>query len=137
MSIWSIEAFRETVRVWAAAQADVVAVLLVGSYARSRQNEGSDVDLVVVLEDPVPRLQSPVWTSHFGEVLGIRRGDYGPVQSLFVTYRVGPEVELGLTGRVWLDLARHDAETRSILQRGAQVWYDPSGAAEQALTAER
>ena len=40
------------VAAWAAKRPDIVAVVLVGSYARGRPGMGSDVDLVVVTTDP-------------------------------------------------------------------------------------
>lgn len=130
---WSLAGFRETVRAWAATQPDLVAVLLVGSRAAGTARADSDVDLVLVFESPAARLADVAWVGALGQVCTTRRADFGPVQSLFVRYAAGPEIELGVTGRAWLELVRSDAATRAVVEGGVELWHDPQGEAEAAL----
>lgn len=112
---------------WAKARADTAAVALVGSYARGAARPDSDVDLVLLLDDPRPYLEHPDWVARFADVDAITQEDYGPVQSLRVIYRDGLEVEFGLTSPEWAALDRLELGTRRVVVDGMRILFDPRG----------
>jgi predicted nucleotidyltransferase len=71
---------------WAANQPDILAVALVGSYARNEATETSDVDLVIVAREPQKYLQNTQWAQCFGTVDRQRIENYGKVTSLRIWY---------------------------------------------------
>ena len=54
---------------WASTQTDVLAVALVGSYSRNAARENSDVDLVIIMDDPQKYLTDTEWIKTFGTVV--------------------------------------------------------------------
>jgi predicted nucleotidyltransferase len=67
------------VEAWAARRSDVVAVALVGSWARGRPRMGSDVDLVVLTSDKPTYLSEESWVAELGGLRIIRTQDWGPL----------------------------------------------------------
>jgi GNAT superfamily N-acetyltransferase len=121
-----IAALRIRVTAWAAGDADVRAVALVGSYARDAAGPESDIDLVVLFADAGARLTDTAWTSAFGDLRSTVPEDYGAVQSLRAV--LGEvEIELGVTGLEWAALAGPlaDPATTAVVAAGMVPWYDP------------
>jgi uncharacterized protein len=108
-------------------RADIAAVALVGSYARGAARPDSDVDLVLLLDDPQPYLERPDWVGRFADVETITREDYGPMQSLRVVSRDGLEVEFGLTSLDWAALDRLDLGTSQVVADGMRILFAPRG----------
>jgi predicted nucleotidyltransferase len=109
--------------IWASTQPDILAVALVGSYAREAATEASDIDLVVLVDDPHRYLENTGWVKRFGPVEKQRVEDYGTVTSLRVWYEGGPEVEYGLTTRDWIELPL-DEGTKSVIRDGMRVLWE-------------
>lgn len=78
---------------WASLQEDVQAIALVGSYAR----EDSDIDLVILTNQPRKYLDKLNWIENFGALLKSQIEDYGKLTSIRVWYQNGQEVEYGIT----------------------------------------
>ena len=108
---------------WVANQDNIQAVALVGSYARGTATEASDVDLVVVANDPALYLQERSWTHVFGEVWNQEVEGYGKVISLRVQYTDGLEVEYGLTDETWAAFPP-DEGTRELVAGGMRVLFE-------------
>ncbi len=115
-----------TVATWAAGQADVRAVALVGSHARGSATVDSDIDLVLVVDEVDRRLGARSWLADFGQVRDVEHEDWGLVQSLRVYYGDGPEVEFGLAPVDWATPPLDDG-TRTVIQAGSIVLFDPHG----------
>lgn len=111
---------------WINTQSAIRAVALVGSYARGEATEASDVDLVILTEDPNEYLRDPRWAERFGYFHRMQVEDYGLVKSLRVWYQDGLEVEYGLTTRAWVALPI-DERTRRVIQDGLQILLDTEG----------
>lgn len=125
-AVESVEAFLQGVVVWADEQLDVQAVGLAGSWARGSAGPGSDVDLVVIVDDVERRLMDDSWVRRFEEVSTATREDWGAVQSLRVWYRSGIEVEYGLAASSWMRTPL-DQGTARVIDDGFVVLHDPHG----------
>jgi predicted nucleotidyltransferase len=109
-----IEDFIDTLTSWASTQPDIMAVALVGSYAREAASETSDIDLVLLVNDPKVYLENTGWLKRFGPIEKQQTEDYGNVKSLRVWYDGGHEVEYGLTTRDWVQLPLDEGTWRVI-----------------------
>lgn len=114
-----VDHFLERFTAWAASQADLQAAALVGSYARGTPRPDSDLDLVMLVEEPKVYLADPVWTRQLGQPLGQQVEEYGRLTSLRVWYAGGLEVEFGLTDPDWADQPL-DPGTAQVLADGAR-----------------
>jgi predicted nucleotidyltransferase len=108
---------------WAASQLDILAVALVGSYARNEATDASDVDLVVVARDPKIYVEDTKWAQCFGPISRQQVENYGKVTSLRVWYSVGHEVEYGFTDETWCALPL-DEGTKKVISGGMQILSD-------------
>ena len=81
---------------WATEQPDVQGIALVGSYARGAACDDSDVDLVILTDQPHRYLDDVQWIVRFGIVEKHQTEDYGKLTSLRVWYQNGTEVEYGI-----------------------------------------
>ena len=115
------------VRSWAASQAGVVGVALVGSHARGEARPDSDVDLVLLCQAPDDLVRDTSWVRGFGEVTAIQVEQWGRVTSLRVYYLDGVEVEFGLTTSEWAEIPA-DPGTRNVIAPGMRVLFDRDGA---------
>jgi predicted nucleotidyltransferase len=116
------EAFLDRVGEWASHRPEIAGVALVGSYARGDPSPSSDIDLVLLTEDPDTLLDDQGWLSSFGEVLRTQIEDWGRVRSLRVWYAGGPEVEFGMTDPGWGD-DPGDFATQAVIQNGFRMLY--------------
>ena len=95
-----VEGFLEDVVSWAGGRADVRAVVLVGSQARADlpADELSDVDLVLVVEEPAQFLESDEWLAPLGEALltFVEETAVGGEQERRVLFRSGLEVDFSV-----------------------------------------
>ena len=53
---------------WASAHTDVQAIALVGSFARGEARDDSDIDLVILTDQPQTYLEELKWIERFGTV---------------------------------------------------------------------
>ena len=108
---------------WASDQADVQAIALVGSYARGAARDDSDIDLVILTDQPQKYLDELKWTERFGSVEKHQTEDYGKLISIRVWYQNGPEVEYGITTPDWAATPL-DAGTREVILGGMIVLFE-------------
>lgn len=120
-----VEGLLGKVVTWAASRPDVLGVALVGSYANGKAAEGSDVDLVLVVETVAGYLSNTAWLSEFGAIESVEVEDYGLVQSRRAKYAGGLEVEWGITDRRWVCTDPLDEPTTKVIAGGMIVVYDP------------
>ena len=115
--------FLKDVTRWASAQADILALALVGSYARNAAKETSDIDLVLIVVDPSQYLKDQGWVQRFGTVEKSQVEDYGLLTSIRVWYRDGLEIEYGITDERWSAMPL-DAGTQQVIADGMQVLFE-------------
>jgi predicted nucleotidyltransferase len=126
-----LDDFLAAVSEWAAGNALVYAVALVGSHGRGEATPDSDIDLVIVGDAPA-LLGDAGWVQHFGVVRQLAVEDYGVVTSLRVHYAAGAgvaaglEVEYGIAGKSWAQLPL-DPGTAAVMHSGFKGVYDPVG----------
>jgi uncharacterized protein len=110
---------------WARARPDVRAVGMAGSEARGEAGPGSDVDLVVVVDDPGGLSEEAMAALPDGAV-DVRTREWGPVLERRFRLPGGLEVELGLAPASWADVPV-DAGTARVVADGFRVLLDPDG----------
>jgi len=108
---------------WASAQPDILAVALVGSYARGAATKESDIDLTLLTEQPQKYFQNTDWSERFGTVEKYQTEDYGKLISLRVWYRDGYEVEYGFTTPDWIATPL-DSGTQDVIANGMIVLFE-------------
>jgi predicted nucleotidyltransferase len=128
-----IERFLSAVVQWASGQPDVIAVALVGSYARGSVRPTSDVDLIILTSCPQQYLQVTDWAATFGPIAKQTIEDWGKVTSLRVWYEQGKEVEFGITTPEWV---AHpiDEGTWKVISDGIRILFDRYGFLAAAIT---
>jgi predicted nucleotidyltransferase len=105
---------------WVASQPDILAVALVGSYARNEVTGDSDIDLVILARKPKTYLKDTRWAQRFGTIRRERVEHYGKVTSLRVWYLGSYEVEYGFTDERWSD-SPLDEGTKRVISGGLQI----------------
>jgi hypothetical protein len=123
----TIESFAESVVRWAMSRPDVAAIGMNGSWARDAGTPDSDLDLLVIVDDPAPYTKNTQWASTFGEPRRLDREDWGAVQSVRVFYVDGSEVEFGLCRPSWASTDPVDPGTAQVIRDGTKILHDPRG----------
>jgi predicted nucleotidyltransferase len=118
-----IRAFLDAFVAWASNQADVQAIALVGSYARGAARDDSDIDLVILTDQPQKYLDDLKWTERFGSAENHQTEDYGKLISIRAWYQNGLEVEYGITTPDWAAVPL-DAGTREVILGGMIVLFE-------------
>ena len=108
---------------WSKKRRDIRAVALVGSYARETATEVSDIDLVVLTENPNEYIKNTEWTKVFGQAITKEVEKYGKLTSLRVWYESGLEVEYGFTTRDWVT-SPLDKGTKQVISNGMRVLFE-------------
>ncbi len=126
--------FLDDLTAWVTSRPDVLGLALVGSHARGAAHPDSDVDLVMLCQNPAALANSKDWVAQFGEVREVLPEQYGIVPALRVFYEGGLEVEYGLNPLVWVDIPL-DAGTRRVISDGMRILYDPAGLLRKAQIA--
>lgn len=136
MTADQVAPFLNDVTRWVAAQAGILALALVGSYARGTATESSDVDLVLIAHDPKRYLEKADWVRRFGTVEKQQVEDYGLLTSLRIWYRDGLEVEYGLTDERWAGVPL-DEGTRRVIADGVRVLFERGDILSRHLPVEQ
>ena len=119
---------------WAHDRPDVRAVLLVGSQARTNTpaDEFSDVDLVLVVDETRPFIESASWVEPFGEPLltFVEATAVGGQRERRVLFRSGLEVDFSLVPVADFTGLLADPEAAGVLARGYRVLHDELGVSD-------
>jgi predicted nucleotidyltransferase len=127
-----VEAILRAATDWASGRPLVRALALVGSWARREANMGSDLDLVILSDEPGRFIGRDEWGSLVGNARFIRRQAWGIVVELRLELASGLEVELDVAPAAWARVPL-DAGTRRVLADGARSLHDPEGLLQRAL----
>lgn len=110
---------------WAESRGDITGAALAGSHARGDATEDSDVDLLVLADDPASYLRDRTWLRALGTVETVAVEEWGAITSLRVRYAGGREVELGLTTPQWASVDPVDLGTARVVRDGFRILHDP------------
>ena len=124
-SVEHIRDFLDAFLSWASDQPDVQGIALVGSYARGEARTDSDIDLVILTDQPSKYLDDMQWMGRFGTAEKHQTEDYGKLISLRVWYQDGApaEVEYGITTPDWAAIPL-DAGTQEVMRGGIIVLFE-------------
>ena len=120
--IQTIDFIEDFIR-WSMKRKDIQAAALVGSYARNAATDSSDVDLVIIVDDPQKYLANTEWLRVFGIVIAQKVEEYGKLTSLRAWYESGLEIEYGFTTREWVK-ASLDEGTKQVIDDGMRVLFE-------------
>jgi hypothetical protein len=112
---------------WAAEQPEILGIGIVGSHARGMAQSGSDIDVVMIVNNPALYLETSGWAEHFGRTCSIVREDWGLMQSMRVHYENGMEVEFGIAAPAWAGTDPVDPGTARVVSGGIRLVYDRVG----------
>ena len=92
----------------------------------------SDLDLVILSDDPGQLIDRDGWWSFLGDARLIRTQAWGVVVERRLELAPALEVELNIASRTWARVPL-DAGTRKVLSDGARPLFDPEGLLQRAL----
>jgi len=118
---------------WAHKNNDLNSLLLVGSYARNEVHQDSDIDLVLIFNDPKKYINNLDWIKEFGEIERYEIEYWGRVTSIRAWYKSGIEVEFGITSAEWAEIPV-DSGTFRIVFDGSKILVDKSKKLKQLLS---
>ena len=107
---------------------NIIAVLLVGSYARNKQKEGSDIDLVIITEEKEKLIIEDKWIKIFGKPKGKSFEEWGEIKSIRVKYKEY-EIEFGIGTRRWIRIPL-DKGTEKVLRDGYIILFEKENCLE-------
>ena len=119
----SVSSFLTEALNWAMQDENIRCMVLVGSQARGTARPDSDVDLVVMANDPQVFIRDHTFAGRFGRIDKMETEDWGRVTSVRVFYKDGLEVEFGFTDPSWCSVPL-DAGTLRTLTDGYRVMAD-------------
>ena len=117
---------------WAESRSNIMAVALVGSWARGTAREYSDIDLMFLTPDATEYRNEKEWMQEIGwEVLGSKVDswedrDYGLVWSRHICLEDGTAVEFSFGSPDWAATQPIDGGTFSVVKDGCKILYDPT-----------
>lgn len=121
----------EVVTAWARRRPDVHALLLIGSQARSQApaDQWSDVDLVLVVDEPAAYLDDASWLGAFGQPLltFVEPTAVGGFTERRVLFATGQDVDFALLPMARAHELAERAELGAVLGRGFRVLVDKLG----------
>ena len=119
----SVSSFLTEALNWAKQDENIRCMVLVGSQARGTARADSDVDLVVMADDPQVLIRDHTFAGRFGRIDKMETEDWGKVTSVRVFYKDGLEVEFGFTDPSWCSVPL-DTGTLRTLTDGYRVMVD-------------
>ena len=117
---------------WADKNNELDSLLLIGSYARNKAHQNSDIDLVLMLNNPEKYVNNLDWIKEFGEIEKHEIEYWGRVTSIRAWYKNGIEVEFGITSAEWAEIPV-DSGTSRVVSYGSKILVDKSKKLEQLL----
>jgi uncharacterized protein len=123
----------ETVGAWARGRSDVPAAAIVGSWARGEARMESDVDVVLLTDDPAAFIDSDAWTQDWGAASIIRTQRWGVLTERRLAMPSGLEVDVGVVAPSWASMSPLDAGTAQVVARGLIPVHDPHRLLDQLV----
>jgi aminoglycoside 6-adenylyltransferase len=119
---------------WAREREDVRAAVVVGSQARAGTpaDRFSDLDVILLVDDPEPYAEDAGWVAEFGTpVLTFLEPAMGDQRERRVLYETGEDVDLPLIPVSALERLESSKNATGLLARGYRVLHDEVGLTER------
>ncbi|HLG08007.1 MAG TPA: aminoglycoside 6-adenylyltransferase [Gaiellaceae bacterium] len=122
---------------WARERDDVCAAIVVGSQVRtdSTADRWSDLDIILIVDDPESYAESAAWISEFGTpaLTFLEETPLGQRERR-VLYETGEDVDLPLLPLSAIELLEQSANAAALLARGYRLLVDKIGLEERLRT---
>jgi predicted nucleotidyltransferase len=112
---------------WAARREDVRALALVGSWARGRARVDSDIDLVLLVDEPERYSERDEWAAELGADEVSRRREWGAITEHRLVLATTIQLDLGIGPASWAATDPVDSGTYGVVRDGMRVLHDPDG----------
>ena len=138
-----VEALIAAVRFWVEGEDDLRALALAGSWARGDARPNSDVDLLIVANEPAARRCPEEWLPDISfaaagfEIDDCEARTYGDVWSCHVSLHSDGEVELTFAPPAWASASSLDPGTTFVVRDAFRVIVDKDGALQRLIAAVR
>lgn len=128
-----VEALLRLLPRWASRRPDIQALALAGSWAYGAHTPTSDVDLILLSDEPALYIEGEDWVEELGGVALVGTRPWGAVTERRFVLKSGLEVELSVGEPSWASVEPLDEGTRRVASDGLKALYDPSGLLEKLL----
>ena len=118
-----LEKFVIDIKAWAEKDIHIESIIIVGSYARGKNKETSDIDFCVITTTTAEMVENQDFVELFGEFEKKQTEYYGACTSIRVWYKDAPEVEFGIVEPSWIATPL-DEGTHKVLSDGYKVVTD-------------
>ena len=130
-----LELIEAAVADWARERDDVQAAVVVGSHARAETpaDRWSDLDVILVVDDPEPYTEDASWVAEFGEpvLTFLEPAAVGDQRERRVLYEAGEDVDFPLIPVSLLERLESSAGAQETVRRGFRVLVDEIGLEER------
>jgi uncharacterized protein len=140
MLVEQANAIVRTVSHWVKTKDNIRGLALVGSFARNAARGDSDIDLILLTENPTEFrdttwLPSINWLAAGVRLLKWDDEEYGVVWSRRAWFEPECEVEFTFALTTWADVSPVDIGTSRVISDGCRILYDPEGLLKRLTTA--
>jgi enterochelin esterase family protein len=132
-----VEELLDDLRAWGLRERAILGIAALCAHARGLARPESDVDLVILLDDPRALAGDADWMARFGSVERVSDEAWGSVEAKRVRYAEGTEVRFGFAAPAWAATEPCDASTLAVVEGGLRVLYDPRGLLRSLAIAAR
>jgi uncharacterized protein len=127
-----VELMLSELRTWAERERPARGAALVGSYASGAAHRDSDVDVVILVDDPEAFVRERWlggidWRRLGASPVAAHLAQYGDVWSNHVRLDNSLEVEFGFAPLSWAGGRPLDSGARQVISDGCRILYDPDG----------
>jgi diadenosine tetraphosphate (Ap4A) HIT family hydrolase/predicted nucleotidyltransferase len=119
---------------WGPSDKNIAAIGLAGSWARCTARDDSDVDLLVLADDPNAVLDDTGWREMFDAQL-VRSEEFGLVIERRLRRPSGLEIEVGISSPAWAATEPVDPGTRRVVSDGFRILYERGSLLSQLVRA--
>lgn len=129
-----------TVVEWARQREDVRGAALVGSHVRNQAHPGSDIDLVLLVQNPegfrnAASLATIDWSGAGVRPTKSADEEYGVMWCRRIWLEPDFELEVAFAPLSWADVSPIDKGTERVVSDGCRVLYDPDGLLKRLMLA--
>jgi len=117
-----VEAINHKLNLLAEKNEDILAILLVGSYARNKQHDKSDIDIMIITTDEMKYFSDYKWINEIAESSAIEKENWGMVNTLRC-FSDETEIEFNICPTEWIILPT-DPETERVLRDGYKIIFE-------------